>query len=210
MIIVRLDPRRPDPEKLKPVARVAARGGLVVYPTETVYGLGTNPLLEEAVERVYEAKQRPRNKPLPVLAASLQDVERIARLTPEARRLAEEYWPGPLTIILEAKPALPHTVTACTGRVAVRIPGHPVARLLARLAGGLIIGTSANISGMKPPRTLEEALRQLEGRGIEAAVDAGPTPLGRPSTIIDLTTKPPRLVRQGPIPWSEIERRTQH
>ncbi len=154
---------------------------------------------------MYVAKRRPRSKPLPVLAASLRDVERIAFMNREARILAEKYWPGPLTLILKAKPTLPHVVTACTGRVAVRVPGHRVARILARLSGGLIVGTSANISGARPPRTLEEALRQLPREMIDAAVDAGPAPLGTPSTIIDITTGRPILVRKGPISLREVE-----
>lgn len=202
--IVRVDPLKPDREVLRRVGRLVEQGALVVYPTDTVYGVGTNPLLEDAVRRLYEAKRRPLGKPVPVLASSIEHAERIAVLPEEAKRLAARFWPGPLTIIVPAKPTLPSIVTGGSGKVGVRIPAHPVARLLIEEAGGLIVGTSANISGRSPPRTAEEALREL-GDAVDVVVDAGPAPGGKPSTVVDLTLSPPKIVRRGPIEKREIE-----
>ena len=202
--VVRVDPLKPDRRVLARVGRLVERGALVVYPTDTVYGVGTNPLLEDAVRRLYEAKKRPFGKPVPVLASSIEHVERIAFLSEEARRLAARFWPGPLTIVVPAKPSLPSIVTGGSGKVGVRVPAHNVARLLIEEAGGLIIGTSANISGRPPPRTAEEAFREL-GNAVDVIVDAGPAPGGKPSTVIDLTTTPPKIVRKGPIGRRELE-----
>jgi len=204
VFIVRVDRKRVDGKVLEPVAEIVRRGGLVVYPTDTVYGLGADPFNERAVERIYEVKKRDRSKPLPVLVASLRDAERIAVLTSSARKLAGKYWPGPLTLILKAR-SLPCILTACTGKVAVRMPGDPVALLLVELSGGLLIGTSANISGRPPPRTAREALEQI-GREVDAVVDAGPSFYGLPSTVVDVSTGRPRLVRRGPIRLEDIER----
>lgn len=202
--IVYVDPLKPDRRVLERIGRLARQGALVVYPTDTVYGVGTNPLLEDAVKRLYRAKKRPLGKPVPVLASSIKHVERIAVLSEEARKLATRFWPGPLTIVVPAKPSLPPIVTGGSGKVGVRIPAHNIAKLLTEEAGGLIIGTSANISGRPPPRTAKEALRQL-GNSIDVIIDAGPAPGGKPSTVIDLTTTPPKIIRKGPIEKKELE-----
>ncbi len=203
MLIVRVDRGRPDRRLLGRVAEIVRRGGLVVYPTDTVYGLGGDPLREDVVERIYAVKRRDRSKPVPVLVASVEDAKRIAVFDYRAERLAEKYWPGPLTLVLRAKQVLPCIVTSCTGRVAVRMPGDRVALALIELSGGLLVGTSANISGNPSPRTAMEAVEQL-GERVDAVVDAGPSPLGVPSTVLDLTGRVPRIVRKGPIGLEEI------
>ena len=203
--VIGVDPENPSLEAIREAASVVRRGGLVVYPTDTVYGLGANPLDERAVERVYLAKERSFSKPLPVLVASLEDAKRIAVLSERAERLARAFWPGPLTLVLEARPLLPCIVTACRRRVAVRMPNNRIALLLIEESGGLLIGTSANISGYPPPRTAAEAIRQLGGR-VDLVLDAGPTRLGSPSTVLDLSEGTPRVLRRGPIREKDIAR----
>lgn len=208
--VIRVDPGAAMDELrrlLRGAARAAASGGLVVYPTDTLYGLGTNPLLEEALERLFRAKERPPERPVPVLGSSIEALERIVAFTPLARRLAERFWPGPLTVILPVRPgaAVPRLLHAGTGRIGVRVPGHRVALALIEEAGGLLTGTSANIHRRPPARTAAEALEQLDGR-VDYVVDAGPAPLGKPSTVVDLSVEPPRLVREGAVPREEIER----
>lgn len=200
--IYRINPQNPDKRVIDEAIRVLATKGLVVYPTDTVYGLGANPLDPEAVEKVYEVKRRI-GKPLPILVSSIQAVNKIAYVDKRALKLMEKFWPGPLTIVLKAKDILPEKVTLGTGKVGVRMPNYKVALMLAEGIGGLIIGTSANISGMPSPRTIDEVLEQL-GNKVDLILDAGPTKIGIPSTVIDLTEEKPRLIRKGPISYEEI------
>lgn len=207
MIRLRLGATRREElvEALRPAAEALRRGGLVVYPTDTLYGLGADPFRRESVLRVYRAKRRPLDRPLPVLVASPEAAERLVEVTPEARRLMEALWPGGLTLILPLRPGagVPSELHAGTGRLAVRMPRHEAALALIEEAGGALVGTSANIHGAASPRTAEEALRQL-GDAVDVVVDAGPAPLGQPSTIVDLTARPPRLIRRGAVPPSRI------
>ncbi len=203
--ILKVNAVRPDRGAIREAAEIVSSGGLVVYPTDTVYGLASNPFSEEAVKRLFRAKGRPENKPIPVLVDGVETAEEIAHITRDALKLIENYWPGPLTIVLRVKRDLPCLVTACTGRVGLRVPGHMVALLLAKESGGAITGTSANISGWTPPRTAEEAIRQLGDR-VDLVLDAGPSPGGKPSTVVDLSGEEPVLVREGPIPVHELEK----
>lgn len=200
--VYRINPWNPDKRVIDEAVRVLAAKGLVVYPTDTVYGLGANPLDLAAVERVYKVKRRI-GKPLPILVSSIQAVDRIAYIDRRALKLMEKFWPGPLTIVLRDKGVLPEKVTLGTGKVGVRMPNHRVALMLAEGIGGLIIGTSANVSGMPSPRTIDEVLKQL-GDKVDLVLDAGPVKIGIPSTVIDLTEEKPRLIRRGPISYEEI------
>jgi len=209
-IVVRVDPGAGPGELrrlLRRAAEAAAGGGLVVYPTDTLYGLGTNPFLDEALERLFRAKERPPERPVPVLGSSVEALERLVVFTEEARLLAERFWPGPLTLVLPLRPGAraPRLLHAGTGRLGVRVPGHRVALALIEEAGGVLTGTSANIHRRPPARTAEEALEQLDGR-VDYVVDAGPAPLGKPSTVLDLSVEPPRLVREGAVPREALER----
>ena len=150
--VLKINPENPDPCIVEEAVGIMREGGLVVYPTDTVYGLGTNPFSAEAVERVHNAKRR-RGKPLPLLLSDPGQADRVAVVTKKARRLIEEFWPGQLTIVLEARPVVPEPVTLGTGKVGVRVPESPIARMLAEGLGGAIVGTSANISGAPSPRT---------------------------------------------------------
>ena len=183
-------------------SRIVKKGGLVVYPTETVYGLGCDPFNIKAVKRVFKVKGE-RRKPLPILASSINHVEKIASMSQEGNKIAKTFWPGPLTLVFPKKLVLPDIVTCNLDSVGVRIPKHDVALQLIKASAGLLIGTSANRTGEKPPRTVQEATQQLKEE-VDIILDGGPTTLGKPSTVADLTSKKPRILREGPISLKEI------
>ena len=189
-------------ENIRVASQVVRDGGLVVYPTDTVYGLGCDPFNVNGVKRVFRVK-RDREKPLPILSCSVADLEKIAHLSDVARKIVAKLWPGPLTIIVPKKPALPDVVTCGLDSVGVRVPEHDVAVQLIRLSGGLLVGTSANKTGQKPACTASEALEQL-GEKVDVILDGGPAPLGEPSTVVDLTTEKPKILREGPIGFKDI------
>ena len=187
---------------IKKAAKIVEDGGVVVYPTDTVYGLGCNPFNEDALGRVFRIKGE-RTKPLPILASDVKAVERIAHTTDKALKLAEKFWPGPLTMVLPKKASLPSIVTHNLDSVATRVPNYKVALKLIRMSGGLLVGTSANKTGKKPPQTAAEAAKQI-GREVDLIIDDGPTPIGASSTIIDLTQEELKILRRGPIRLEDI------
>lgn len=195
-----------DPNLERLVADAAAvlrRGGLVAYPTETFYGLGALASDRRALARLAEAKLRPEGKPLPLLAADRLQVDLVAELGRTAERLAARFWPGPLTLVLRARAGLDEAITAGAGTVGVRVPGSAVARRLAAAAGGAIVSTSANLSGEPPPADARALSARLRAR-IDHVLDAGPTPGGLPSTVVDVTGEGVRLVRAGAVPFEAI------
>lgn len=197
--VLATDPRRPDPSVLSAAARVLRDGGLVAFPTETYYGLGADALDPVAVGRVFQAKGRPADKPLLVLVDSLERVGSVVAAWPVlAARLAARYWPGPLTLVLPARPGLPCDLTAGTGTIGVRLPGHPTARALVAAAATPVTAPSANPHGAPPPRTAGEVVDGLGDR-IDVVLDCGATSGGMPSTVLDLTGEAPRIVRPGAI-----------
>jgi L-threonylcarbamoyladenylate synthase len=183
-------------------AKIVKRGGVIIYPTETVYGLGCDPFNQEAVKRIFKIKGE-RTKPLPVLALNIKEVGRIAQVTEKTAKLAERFWPGPLAMVLPKKHLLSEIVTCNLDSVAVRVPNHEIALELIRLSNGLLIGTSANKTGQKPPQTALEAAEQI-GREVDLILDGGPAPLGESSTVVDLTKEKPKILRQGPIKLEDI------
>jgi L-threonylcarbamoyladenylate synthase len=183
-------------------ARSVRRGGLVVYPTETVYGLGCDPFNIEAVKRVLDLKGE-RKKPLPVLAASIGDADKIAFISPNSRKLAAKFWPGPLTMVFPKKPNFPDVVTFSLDSVGLRIPNNDIALHLTRLSGGLLIGSSANRTGEEPPRQVQEISGELKEM-VDVVLDGGAAAQGMPSTVADLTSEKPRILREGPISLKEI------
>ncbi|MBS7644285.1 threonylcarbamoyl-AMP synthase [Candidatus Bathyarchaeota archaeon] len=183
-------------ESILEAAKKIRTGGIVIYPTDTVYGLGCDPFNVNAVAKLIKVKGD-RRKPLPILCQSIPDVKRIAHFTEEAQRLADAFWPGPLTLVLKRKPVVPDIITTGLDTVGVRIPRHEVALKLIGHSGGCLIGTSANISGQKSPITAEE-ITQI-GSQVDIIIDAGATPLKKESTVIDLTAKTPRFLRIGPV-----------
>jgi len=190
-------------ESVLEAAKKIRAGGIVVYPTDTVYGLGCDPFNVNAVARLIKAKGD-RQKPLPVLFQTISGVKRVAYFTKKAQLLAHAFWPGPLTLVLKRKPLVPDIVTAGLDSIGVRIPKHKVALELIGLSGGYLVGTSANISGKKPPVTAKEVAQKL-GSLVDIIIDAGATPLRKESTIIDLISKKPRLLRIGPVSAKAIE-----
>jgi len=190
------------PENIRVASGVVRNGGLVVYPTDTVYGLGCDPLNGNAVRGVFRVKGG-REEPLPILSCSVADLEKIAHLSDVARKIAAKFWPGPLTIIVPKKPALPDIVTCGSDSVGVRVPKHDVAVQLIRLSDGLLVGTSANKTGWQPPRTAHEAAEQL-GEEVDVILDGGHAPLGVSSTVVDLTMGEPKIVREGPIALEDV------
>lgn len=189
--------------RVSAAAEVLRRGGIVAYPTETFYGLGALARDGAAVERLSRAKGRPEGQPLPLLAADRAQVDEVAELGPLAERLAARFWPGPLTLVLPARPGLPAPIAAGTGTVGVRVPGSEVARALARAAGGALVATSANPSGEPPPARAEELSPALRAR-LDAVLDLGPTPGGLPSTVVAVEGDSVRLVRDGAVPFREV------
>jgi L-threonylcarbamoyladenylate synthase len=190
------------PESIRRALEVLCAGGLVAFPTDTVYGVGALAFDGPAVESIYAAKDRPNEKAIPILIADLADVDRVAvDVPPMARILAARFWPGPLTLVVPKQPHLPESVSA-TATVAVRIPDHPAARALLRAAGPMAV-TSANISGQPSPTEAEEVIRQLGGR-IPLVLDGGLTPGGVPSTLVDCLGEEPILLREGPLTMAQI------
>jgi len=183
-------------------AQIVRMGGLVVYPTETVYGLGCDPLNVQAVKRILDVKGD-RKKPLPVLAASLVDADKVAFVSPNWKKLAAKFWPGPLTMVFPKKPALPDVVTFGWDSVGLRIPDNDVALQLISLSGGLLIGSSANRTGEKPARRVQEISAELTEM-VGVVLDGGSAVQGRPSTVVDLTSEKPRILREGPISLKSI------
>ncbi|HLE90885.1 MAG TPA: L-threonylcarbamoyladenylate synthase [Anaerolineales bacterium] len=177
-------------------------GGLVAFPTDTVYGVGSLAFDRKAVESIYTAKDRPIEKAIPVLIGDTDDLDKIAMDIPNmALKLASHFWPGPLTILVPKQPGLPEAVSA-TSTVGVRVPDHEVARALLRAAGPMAV-TSANISGQANPTTAEEVFTQLNGR-IGLIIDGGKTPGGVPSTLVDCSGENIRILREGPIAEEEL------
>ncbi len=196
--------RAEEPEALEEALAWLQRGEVVAFPTDTVYGLGVRVDDEVAVERLYRVKGRPAELALPLLLAETTDMEEVCLEVPaEARLLAERFWPGPLTLVLRKRPWIPDRVTGGRPTVAVRLPDHPLPRALARRLGRPLASSSANRSGGPSPATVAEVRAQLEGR-LPLILDGGRCARARPSTLLDLTVEPPRLLRAGPISAQEI------
>jgi L-threonylcarbamoyladenylate synthase len=197
------DPGRGE-AAVKEAARLIRQGTVVAFPTETFYGLAALATDHKAIARVYLLKRRAVNKSLSILVADLKELDNwIENFSPEARHLAASFWPGPLTLVCTAGENLPTNLTAGTGKVAVRISSHPVAQALVQAVGGPITATSANRSGSPSCRSCEEVLSQL-GQDLKAILDAGLTPGGKASTIADVTTWPPKILRIGAIAAQEL------
>ncbi|MFQ5855220.1 MAG: L-threonylcarbamoyladenylate synthase [Anaerolineae bacterium] len=193
-------------DNLQLAADILETGGLVAFPTDTVYGVAAHGFLADAIERLYKVKERPYTKPIALLVADAGDLRRVARRIPEgAWQLANRFWPGALTLIVPRAVDLPAILTAGGDTVAVRMPDHPVALAVINAAGAPLATTSANISGSPDPITAGDVLRDLGGR-IELILDGGACPGGVPSTLLDLTTEPPMVRRVGPIDRETLAR----
>ncbi|MGE3403721.1 MAG: L-threonylcarbamoyladenylate synthase [Vicinamibacterales bacterium] len=194
-----VDAAHPDAARMAQAADCLRRGGLVAFPTETVYGLGVHALDRAAVARLFVAKGRPANDPLIVHVPSLDAAAPlVASLPRAASALAAAFWPGPLTLVLPRSAAVPDAVTAGLPTVAVRVPAHPVARALVAAAGIPIAAPSANLFSRPSPTSAQHVLHDLGGR-IDLIVDGGPTTIGVESTVVDLTAVPPLVLRPGAV-----------
>lgn len=197
--VIRIDPQRIDDNVIGDAARLIAAGELVAFPTETVYGLGADALRAEAAAKIYAAKGRPSDNPLIVHIAEPEDLARVAvDVPPQAKALADAFWPGPLTMILNKKPEVPDATTGGLDTVAVRMPDHPVALALIKKSGCLIAAPSANASGRPSPTEAAHVQQDLSGR-IAMILDGGAVGIGIESTIVDLTGEVPMILRPGCI-----------
>ncbi|OAT79772.1 L-threonylcarbamoyladenylate synthase [Desulfotomaculum copahuensis] len=199
-----VDSRHPDPAVINRAGLILRRGGLVAFPTETVYGLGANALDGPAVAGIFRAKGRPRDNPLIVHVAAQDAVYQLAAAVPDsARRLMQAFWPGPLTLVLPAGPGLPPEVTAGLDSVGLRMPAHPVALALISAAGVPVAAPSANLSGRPSPTTAGHVWQDLRGR-IDAVLDGGPAGVGVESTVLDMTGPVPVVLRPGGVTPAEL------
>jgi L-threonylcarbamoyladenylate synthase len=204
--VIRIDPRHPDFTRVREVAVVLRDGGLVAFPTETVYGLGAHALNATAVARIFEAKGRPVTDPMIVHLAETHQLASVAEVVPlAARALAAAFWPGALTLILEKRRIVPDAVTAGLGTVGVRVPSHPIAHELIAAAGVPVAAPSANRFSRPSPTCAEHVLADLDGV-VDVIIDGGATPIGVESTILDLTVRPPLVLRPGGVSLAEIRR----
>lgn len=188
-----------DIKKLEEAAAIIKSGGLVAFPTETVYGLGANALDERAAKKIYEAKGRPSDNPLIAHVADFADLAPITSMIPEGgKKLGDAFWPGPLTLVFPKSAIVPMGTTGGLDTVAVRMPSDPIALALIRLAGVPIAAPSANTSGRPSPTTAQHVIQDMDGR-IDMIIDGGPVGIGVESTIVDVTEKLPVLLRPGAV-----------
>jgi L-threonylcarbamoyladenylate synthase len=204
--IIRVDPVHPDAALIERAARCLRRGGLVAFPTETVYGVGADATNRDAVRRIFAVKQRPATDPLIVHVADLAAVRLLVAHVPEvALDLASAFWPGPLTLVLPRSPLVPDEVTAGLDSVAVRVPAHPVARALVRAAGVPVAAPSANLFSRPSPTKAEHVVDDL-GPALDLILDGGPTAVGLESTVLDLTGLRPTVLRPGGVSLEQLQR----
>lgn len=202
---VKIDAEKIDMSLIAEAGMIIKKGGLVAFPTETVYGLGGNALDPAASKKIYEAKGRPSDNPLIVHIAKLDSLYEIAdSIPPAALKLADRYWPGPLTMIFDKKPLVPKETTGGLDTVAVRFPSHPVAQALIEASGGFIAAPSANISGRPSPTSGEHVFADMNGR-IDMIIDSGRCDIGLESTIIDFTDEVPMMLRPGYVSSAMLE-----
>lgn len=194
-----------DEAALRDAGQVLRKGGLVAFPTETVYGLGGDALNKESSRKIYAAKGRPSDNPLIVHIADMKDLAPIVKeVTPEAEKIAQSFWPGPLTMILPKSDKVPYETTGGLDTVAVRMPSHPVARKLIEYGGGYVAAPSANTSGKPSPTVAKYVIEDMDGR-VDLILDGGEVGIGLESTIIDLTVNPPQILRPGYVTLDMLE-----
>ncbi len=202
--VIKVNSERPERERVEEAARIIRKGGLVAFPTETVYGLGADAMNERAVRRIFEVKGRPAKNPLIVHVSNKQQVYEIAQVNGIAEKLMETFFPGPLALVIDKKD-IPDIVTAGTGGVAVRMPDHPVALMLIELANTPLVAPSANISGRLSPTKAEHVIEDLGDR-IDAIIDGGEVKIGIESTVLDVRSKPAKILRMGAVTPEMLEK----
>ncbi|MCD6446164.1 threonylcarbamoyl-AMP synthase [Candidatus Bathyarchaeota archaeon] len=203
-LVLKVSPHNPEPEKIRVAAEIIKKGGLVAFPTETVYGLGADALNSKAVLKLFKAKNRPLDNPPIVHVGYIKDVYSLVRDVPKkAEKLMKNFWPGPLTLIFKRSEVVPEVTTAGLDTVAIRMPNHKVALALLRESKKPIAAPSANLAGKPSPTTAEHVLADLDGR-IDAVLDGGQTNIGVESTVLDLTVDPPQVLRPGGTPYEVL------
>lgn len=205
-VVAKIDIKNPDLKILEKAAEIIKKGGLVGFPTETVYGLGANALDEKAVGKIFIAKKRPSDNPI---ITHISDTEQlnslVSEITPIHKKLIQNFWPGPLTLLFNKKTSVPSVLTAGLSTITVRFPSHPVARDLIRLSKVPIAAPSANLSGSPSPTNAQHVIEDLNGR-VDMIIDGGPTTYGLESTVLDPMNHPPRIIRNGALSIEEIRR----
>jgi L-threonylcarbamoyladenylate synthase len=202
--IIQADPLHPGDNPIIATCQVIKDGGVVVFPTQYLYGLGADALNTEAVDKVFGIKQRPYHKPLPVLIPHPKDLTRLVQhVSSAAVNLMNRFWPGGVTLVFKAKDTLPTNLTANTGKVGIRMPRHPVALALTKLAGGPFTATSANITGGLGCSSISDMDPRISDK-VDLILDAGPLKGGIGSTVVDVTVDPPKILREGAIPTKDI------
>ncbi|MBU2564655.1 MAG: threonylcarbamoyl-AMP synthase [Candidatus Thermoplasmatota archaeon] len=204
--IIKIDANNPDISKIKVTARIIRKGGLVAFPTETVYGLGANALNAKAVLKIFKAKNRPQDNPLIVHIDDRKEIYRLAEsVSKKVEKLINKFWPGPLTLLLKKSKIVPYAVTGGLDTVAIRMPAHPTALALMKAAETPVAAPSANLAGRPSPTAAEHVLEDLSGR-IDAVIDGGKTRVGVESTILDMTGKYPTILRPGGVTAEELRK----
>ncbi|KPV65537.1 MAG: Threonylcarbamoyl-AMP synthase [Candidatus Bathyarchaeota archaeon BA1] len=204
-VVLKVDAKRPEMDKIRIAATVIRRGGTVAFPTETVYGLGADALNSEAVAKIFAAKERPMDDPIIVHVANKRDVYRLASDVPEgAERLMAEFWPGPLTLVLKRSEVVPAITVVGLDTIGIRMPSNKVALALISESMTPIAAPSANLFGKPSPTTAEHVINDLAGR-IDLILDAGPTKIGVESTVIDMTVPVPKILRPGGTPYEKLK-----
>lgn len=203
--VLQINPSAPEPDILAYAGDILRRGGLVAYPTETVYGLAAGAFDDTAITRVFHAKGRPHGQPLPVQIASAGEVETLAQdVSPAARKLITDFFPGPLTLIFRRQPIVSLIVTGGGETVGLRMPDHPVALGVLRAFGAPVVCPSANLTGRRASMSAADVLEDLDDK-IDLVLDGGPTDDRTPSTVLDVSLQPARLVREGKISRAQLE-----
>jgi L-threonylcarbamoyladenylate synthase len=201
--IIRIDTTRPE-QAFSPCREIIRAGGVIAYPTDTFYGLGADPGNPAAVRRLFNIKGRGADQPILLLLSEAGEVNNWASgITPQASALMERFWPGPLTLVFKAKAGVLPELTAGTGTIGLRVPGSRLTLGLLRSLGGALTGTSANLSGRPSIRTAQEAADAL-GSLVDLVLDGGATAGGKPSTVVDVSTDIPRVLREGAVPSQDI------
>ena len=200
-----MDSKQPNIKDLVKIVEMLKRGKVIIYPTDTVYGIGVNALDSNAVSQIFQIKNRPLNQALPIAVSGFKMAQNFVNITKKTKRLMDWFWPGALTIILEKTSIIPEIVTGGKASVAVRAPNHPIPLTIVKMLNKPIITTSANIHGKKSPMTADEAFKQL-GKNVDLIIDGGMVS-GTPSTIINMVMEPPVIIRKGPITEEMIRKR---
>lgn len=203
--VIFIDPARPDPSLIKMASDAVRDGGIIIFPTETLYGIGADALNESSLRRIFDIKKRELTKPVLVLIDDPSFFGDLAlEIPPLAKALMNRFWPGGLTLLLRARPCLSPLLTGGTGTVGVRMSSHPVAEMIVRESGRPITATSANLSGDRGPSSIDEISSELIDL-VDLVIDSGRTSSGQPSTIVDVTSPGLHIVREGIIAREEIE-----